>query len=741
MRLPAKTVSPPEASPTFRSPRERRRPRQAAETKREAREGRDGEVVGGQRRDARELRLRRGEQVTPVVVVDRGSRHPGVGGRHRGIAREGVQEREVHEFLGADHRRPDGADDQHDAGRGPEEDRGQLLLVAPGGRADRRGFVRGAAPSQPRDARDAEHDDDQHDAPESRRVQQKRERPGQVRDDGEPERPREQRGIPTVAEVGAKHRENGEAQDLRRQGPCQNVPHAAHMHCRRAASCTKLAPRKRMTVEKRRTLRNPGRGAPRAAAANPERASDRIPFRVRPMLATLVDEPFHRPGWVYEEKYDGYRILAYKEGSGVTLLSAKRARPDVDIRRDRRGRRPAARPDPAARRRSRGLRPASRLPVSTPAAGLGPPRLRRLRRPVPQRPRPAARAALREAGRARRRRAGSASRRAALAEARPRTGSPHTGSPGNAASRASSPRTPRRHTKSGEHSSGSRSRSTRRTSSSSEASRRRAARASIWAPSSSARYRGRELRFVGKVGTGFSGATLESLSKKLRPLVRAKSPFVNPPREKDATWLAPKLVGADRVSGVDGRREAAPARVPGAAGRQEPARSEAAESALERSPAKALPVADHAPRSRAVPRRRLHQARPRRVLRPRVSEAEAVGRRPPAVARALPSGSPGAVLLSEGSAGGAACRTRRRRPSGTPTASPATSSAATRKRSSLSRTSAASRSTCGEAAPRPRASPTGSASISIREARACLRRSSRRCGSGRSSKRESSSPS
>ena len=39
------------------------------------------------------------------------------------------------------------------------------------------------------------------------------------------------------------------------------------------------------------------------------------------MLATLVDEPFDRPGWVYEEKYDGYRILAYKEGAKVTLLS------------------------------------------------------------------------------------------------------------------------------------------------------------------------------------------------------------------------------------------------------------------------------------------------------------------------------------------------------------------------------------------------------------------------------------
>jgi len=39
------------------------------------------------------------------------------------------------------------------------------------------------------------------------------------------------------------------------------------------------------------------------------------------MLATLVAEPFDRPGWVYEEKYDGDRILAYKEGARVLLLS------------------------------------------------------------------------------------------------------------------------------------------------------------------------------------------------------------------------------------------------------------------------------------------------------------------------------------------------------------------------------------------------------------------------------------
>jgi bifunctional non-homologous end joining protein LigD len=37
------------------------------------------------------------------------------------------------------------------------------------------------------------------------------------------------------------------------------------------------------------------------------------------MLATLVEEPFERPGWVFEEKYDGIRIIARREGSGVGL--------------------------------------------------------------------------------------------------------------------------------------------------------------------------------------------------------------------------------------------------------------------------------------------------------------------------------------------------------------------------------------------------------------------------------------
>jgi ATP-dependent DNA ligase len=36
-----------------------------------------------------------------------------------------------------------------------------------------------------------------------------------------------------------------------------------------------------------------------------------------PVHPTLVREPFHRDGWVYEEKYDGWRMVALKDGSSV----------------------------------------------------------------------------------------------------------------------------------------------------------------------------------------------------------------------------------------------------------------------------------------------------------------------------------------------------------------------------------------------------------------------------------------
>ena len=34
------------------------------------------------------------------------------------------------------------------------------------------------------------------------------------------------------------------------------------------------------------------------------------------MRADEVARPFHRDSWVYEEKYDGWRVVAYKERWG-----------------------------------------------------------------------------------------------------------------------------------------------------------------------------------------------------------------------------------------------------------------------------------------------------------------------------------------------------------------------------------------------------------------------------------------
>jgi bifunctional non-homologous end joining protein LigD len=39
------------------------------------------------------------------------------------------------------------------------------------------------------------------------------------------------------------------------------------------------------------------------------------------MQPTLIAKPFHREGLVFEEKVDGYRMVAYKDGAAVKLVS------------------------------------------------------------------------------------------------------------------------------------------------------------------------------------------------------------------------------------------------------------------------------------------------------------------------------------------------------------------------------------------------------------------------------------
>ncbi len=49
-----------------------------------------------------------------------------------------------------------------------------------------------------------------------------------------------------------------------------------------------------------------------------------FPDWVEPMAATLTQERFAGPEWLFEQKFDGIRLLAFKRGSEVRLLSRNR---------------------------------------------------------------------------------------------------------------------------------------------------------------------------------------------------------------------------------------------------------------------------------------------------------------------------------------------------------------------------------------------------------------------------------
>ena len=55
--------------------------------------------------------------------------------------------------------------------------------------------------------------------------------------------------------------------------------------------------------------------------ALPGQRNRRVVPQYTPMAPTLAREPFHRDGWVYEEKVDGWRMLTYKDGERVRLVS------------------------------------------------------------------------------------------------------------------------------------------------------------------------------------------------------------------------------------------------------------------------------------------------------------------------------------------------------------------------------------------------------------------------------------
>src|SRR5215207_3583317 len=48
------------------------------------------------------------------------------------------------------------------------------------------------------------------------------------------------------------------------------------------------------------------------------------PRFVEPMLATLTEEHFSDPDWLYERKLDGVRVVVVREGGGAQLYSRNR---------------------------------------------------------------------------------------------------------------------------------------------------------------------------------------------------------------------------------------------------------------------------------------------------------------------------------------------------------------------------------------------------------------------------------
>ncbi|HUP98708.1 MAG TPA: DNA ligase D [Usitatibacter sp.] len=81
----------------------------------------------------------------------------------------------------------------------------------------------------------------------------------------------------------------------------------------------KKAGRKKPVKKPAAKKRAPGSPAPTDLPGGAVKAA--LPLFFQPQLATLVDEPPKGEGWIYEVKFDGYRILARIDGDDVRLFT------------------------------------------------------------------------------------------------------------------------------------------------------------------------------------------------------------------------------------------------------------------------------------------------------------------------------------------------------------------------------------------------------------------------------------
>src|SRR6185436_9291275 len=54
-----------------------------------------------------------------------------------------------------------------------------------------------------------------------------------------------------------------------------------------------------------------------------------FPEWIVPMAATLTEERFTGPDWIFERKFDGIRLLAFKSAAGVRLYSRNQLLQDL----------------------------------------------------------------------------------------------------------------------------------------------------------------------------------------------------------------------------------------------------------------------------------------------------------------------------------------------------------------------------------------------------------------------------
>src|SRR5438270_13766641 len=71
---------------------------------------------------------------------------------------------------------------------------------------------------------------------------------------------------------------------------------------------TKAMVVKRSSKRDRRTICSAARAA-------------RMPAEIQPMLATLVDDPFSDPEWIFETKWDGFRSICFINGGKARFVS------------------------------------------------------------------------------------------------------------------------------------------------------------------------------------------------------------------------------------------------------------------------------------------------------------------------------------------------------------------------------------------------------------------------------------